>query len=122
MHVYNINIGPFVEHMSEVESYLLTAFHRRGILTQHDIDNYHHNSDPSHSPHNYGDLVVMVVNEGEIDLLANLACSCERSGIDKLRMVVFTPSAHLLPYVEALGFLGLHHESFAYASHEASAE
>ena len=120
-----------MEHMSEVESYLLSAFQRRGILTQHDIDNHYHNSDPSknphnsdtsHSPDNYGDLVVMVVNEGEIDLLANLACSCERSGIDKLRMVVFTPSAHLTPYIEALGFLGLHHQSFAYASHEASAE
>ena len=38
------------------------------------------------------DLLVMVVNEGEIDLFFNFACSCKQHGIVLRNLIVFAGS------------------------------
>ena len=38
------------------------------------------------------DLIVMVVNEGEIDLFMNFACSCKIHNINLRNLIVFTGS------------------------------
>lgn len=92
-------MGPFVEHILQIEDYIWFKLVERGLVSG-DKDE----KDASgHRVRNRGDLVVMVVNEGEMDLLANFACSCERFGVSMKNMLVFTPNAHLIPLIEALG-------------------
>lgn len=92
-------MGPFVEHILQIEDYVWSKLVERGLASG-DKDA----TDASgRRARNRGDLVVMVVNEGEMDLLANFACSCERFGVSMKNMLVFTPNSHLIPLIEALG-------------------
>lgn len=67
-------------------------------------------------------VVLMVVNEGEMDLFVNFACSCHQSGLSLRRIVVLTSSSHLVPLIDSIGAIGLHHDAFVTTSHKASAE
>jgi hypothetical protein len=49
------------------------------------------------------DVVLMVMNEGEMDLLLNLACSCHVHNITATNMVVVAASPPNLPMIEATG-------------------
>ena len=69
------------------------------------------------------DIVVMVVNAGEIDLLANFACSCKHHNISMRNMMVFAGSEDVLPLIESFGAIGIYHQlSFADVSRNASYE
>jgi len=69
------------------------------------------------------DVVVMVVNAGEMDLLANFACSCQAHNISMRNVMVFSGSDDVLPLIESFGAMGLYHEaSFADVSRNASYE
>jgi hypothetical protein len=69
------------------------------------------------------DVVVMVVNTGEIDLLANFVCSCAVHNISVHNVVVFAGSADIVPVIESFGLVGVFHEqSFAKVSKNANYE
>ena len=66
------------------------------------------------------DLVVMVVNQGEIDLYLNFACSCKQHGISLERMLVFAGSEEIVSVIESTGAMALFHEGYASVSKKAS--
>lgn len=69
------------------------------------------------------DIVVMVVNAGEIDVLANFVCSMAKYHISMSNVVVFAGSADLVPIIESFGAIGMYHdETFAHAPRNASGE
>ena len=69
------------------------------------------------------DVVVMVVNAGEMDLFANFACSCRAHNISMRNVMVFAGSDDVLPLLESMGAMGLYHPaSFADVSRNASYE
>jgi hypothetical protein len=89
-------LGPFLTNLRSIEEYVFAKLVVRGILpTDARLDDRRRGR---------GEVTVMVVNEGEMDLLANLACSLENAGLSFRNMVVFTASGHLVPQIEALGY------------------
>jgi hypothetical protein len=94
---------PFVENFDSLDTYVKERlssrkFHDRGVK----------------------DLVVMVVNAGELDLFMNLACSAHKHGISLENFVVFAGSKEIVPIIEYTGALGLYHTAFASVSKVAS--
>lgn len=67
-------MGPFLQHLPAIEEYCFKRLKERGILPPEAVPPVR----GAPRPRGLGDVVVMVVNEGEMDLLANLACSLER--------------------------------------------
>ena len=68
------------------------------------------------------DVVMMVVNEGEIDLFLNFACSCRLHGISLRGMLVFSGSPEIVSIIESTGAMGLFHEGYASVSKAASVD
>ena len=68
------------------------------------------------------DVVVMVVNQGEIDLFLNFACSCRLHGLSLERVIVFAGSEEIVAVIEATGALALFHEGYASVSKAASVD
>lgn len=68
------------------------------------------------------DAVVMVVNEGEIDLFLNFACSCRLHNISLNNMVIFAGSQEIVNIIEATGAIGLFHEGYASVSKKPSVD
>lgn len=66
------------------------------------------------------DVVVMVVNEGEIDLFMNFACSCQQHKISLSNVIVFAASPEIVPLIESTGAVGLYHVGYASVSKKAS--
>lgn len=91
-------------NLDSLESYLLTMLHQRDLTAG-------------------ADVVVMVVNAGEMDLLANFACSCQAHNISMRNVMVFSGSDDVLPLIESFGAMGVYHRpSFADVSRNASYE
>jgi Nucleotide-diphospho-sugar transferase len=68
------------------------------------------------------DLIVMVVNEGEIDLFMNFACSCQMHDISLNKLIVFSASIEIVHLIEATGAMALFHEGYGVASKKASSD
>ena len=66
-------IGPLFDSLEEMEQLML--------------DHFNHHDIPIGS-----DVVIMVVNDGELDLFLNFACSCREHGIELRNMMVFAGS------------------------------
>lgn len=66
------------------------------------------------------DVVVMVVNEGEMDLFMNFVCSCHLHNISLDKILVFSASGEIIPLITATGAIGYYHSEFASASKEHS--
>jgi hypothetical protein len=56
------------------------------------------------------DLIIMVVNEGEIDLYLNFACSCKANNLDLKKVFVFSASSEMITVIESTGAMGIYHE------------
>ena len=68
------------------------------------------------------DLVVMVVNEGEVDLFLNFACSCRLHNLSLNNMLVFSGSPEITDLIESTGAIALFHEGYASVSKAASVD
>jgi hypothetical protein len=91
-------------NLSSLEHYLLNLLRARGLEAG-------------------ADIVVMVVNAGEMDLLANFACSCNAHNISMRNVMVFSGSDDVIPLIESFGAMGVYHApSFADVSRNASYE
>jgi hypothetical protein len=66
------------------------------------------------------DLIVMVVNEGEIDLYMNFACSCQLHDISLDHLIVFAGSQEIVKVIEATGAMALYHKGYGAVSKKAS--
>jgi hypothetical protein len=66
------------------------------------------------------DLIVMVVNEGEIDLYMNFACSCQLHDISLNKLLVFVGSPEIVHLIEATGAMGIYHDGYGSVSKSAS--
>lgn len=66
------------------------------------------------------DVTVMTLNDGELDLFLNYACSCAAHNVSLSTTMVFSASAEVLPLIEATGAMGVHHEGFSRVAREAS--
>jgi hypothetical protein len=94
-------MGPFFKHFTSIE------LHLNGILAKAGL--------------NKGDdVVLMVVNDGEIDLFLNFVCSCRAHGITTSNIVVFAGSSAIVPLIRATGATGIYHEEFAYVNKDPS--
>ena len=87
-------MAPFFEHLVDIEGYAWEKLRARGLVEGDPGGARTPRGKPK--PRGRGEVVVMVVNEGEMDLLVNFACSCERHNISMRKMVVFTPNGHLV--------------------------
>ena len=97
-------LGPFVAHYNGKNG---IAAHLDAKLKLHNIRK--------------GDgVTVMVVNEGEIDLFMNFACSCRQHEIPLTNVVVFAASPEIVPLIESTGAVGMFHEGYASVSKSAS--
>ncbi len=71
------------------------------------------------------EVVVMVVNAGEMDIFANFICSLHRYNLQHLlrQMIVFSGQEDVLTLIQAFGVIGIYHEaSFASVPRRASYE
>eukprot|EP01033_Poteriospumella_lacustris_P013982 gene13982-9986_t len=68
------------------------------------------------------DLVAMVVNEGELDLFLNFACSCQLHNISLNNVLAFAGSSGIVPFIEATGAMALYHPGYAAVSRRASTD
>jgi hypothetical protein len=68
------------------------------------------------------DLVAMVVNEGELDLFLNFACSCRLHNISMNNVLAFAGSSGIVPFIEATGAMALFHPGYASVSRRASTD
>lgn len=68
------------------------------------------------------DVIVMVVNEGEIDLFLNFACSCRLHNISLTKLMVFCASSEIVSIVESTGAMALYHSAYGTVSRKASAD
>jgi len=66
------------------------------------------------------DLIIMVVNEGEIDLYLNFACSCKANNLDLKKVFVFAASSEIITVIESTGAMGIYHEGYSSVSKKAS--
>ena len=66
-------IGPLFENLDEIETLMRGKFSEKNVAVG-------------------GDVVVMVVNDGELDLFLNFACSCHDHNIPMNNMIVFAGS------------------------------
>jgi len=90
-----------------IESHVQMTLHSHGFLA-HERD---HNT-----------ITVMVVNQGELDLLVNFVCSCVHHNISTSNVLVFAGSANIVPLIDAMGLMAVFHVAFAPVSKEASYE
>lgn len=97
-------MGKLLLNLDSLESYVINRLLARGLQPGSDV-------------------VVMVVNAGEMDLLANFACSCQAHNISMRNMMVFSGSDDVLPLIESFGAMGFYHQpTFADVSRNASYE
>ena len=96
-------LGSFVKSFGAIRKMLNTKLSARGIKQGDDV-------------------VVLVVNEGEIDLFVNFACSCKLHGIDMRNVLVFAGSKEVMSLVDASDAISLYHPSFAEVSKKASVD
>lgn len=68
------------------------------------------------------DLVVMVINEGEIDLFLNFACSCRLHNISTSQVLVFAGSREIVTMIESTGAMGIYHEGYSAVSKKPSTD
>jgi hypothetical protein len=66
------------------------------------------------------DVVILVVNEGEIDLYLNLACSCKQHNIPLNNFLIFAGSEGIVSMIEATGAMALYHKGYSHVSTDAS--
>jgi Nucleotide-diphospho-sugar transferase len=66
------------------------------------------------------DMIVMTLNDGELDLFINYACSCYQHNISLTNTIVFSASAEAVHLIESTGAMAVHHEGFSSVSREAS--
>jgi len=66
------------------------------------------------------DATLMVVNEGEVDLWLNFACSCQQNHISMRNVFVFCGSEEIIPLIESTGAAALYHRGYASVSKKAS--
>ena len=98
--LFRSKLFPMLSHFHQLKTYLSDTLRAHGLF-------------PGSA------LIVMVVNAGEIDILANFLCSCEANALTWVRknVVIFTPSVDVIPVLRSFGLLGIHHpQSFAYAN------
>eukprot|EP01038_Epipyxis_sp_PR26KG_P013922 gene13922-18671_t len=97
----NQKLGLFLEYFQDIEYQLVEK------LNEHKIKRG-------------DDVIVMVVNEGEIDLFLNFACSCRIHSIKLSNVIVFAGSREILMLIEATGAMALFNEAYASVSKKAS--
>jgi len=69
------------------------------------------------------DIALMVVNEGEIDLFMNFACSCQQHNINLSNVLVIAASKEIVNLIEATGAIGIYHdEGYGDVSKKASGD
>lgn len=97
-HEYMLN---FLANLPDIAKYVRDTLENNGIVRGNDI-------------------ILMVVNMGEIDLLLNFICSCKKHGIIIFNIVVFTSSHEVLSLVESNGMVCISHRSFLLVQQQAS--
>jgi hypothetical protein len=89
---------PLLSGLSSLETHISSTLQQHSLLPGRDS------------------LVVMVLNPGELDIFANLICSCNKYNLSTHNFLVFTTQEEILPLITAHGVIGIFHsESFAFA-------
>ena len=98
-------LAPLLASVTEIESMMSDLLQHMHLL-----------------PHTGEDVVVMVVNDGELDLFFNFACSLRTYGLSHLmkHVMVFAGSEAVVPVLAATGAMALYHQSFGFVRKSAS--
>ena len=112
----------FFTKVSIARSRLKTSWKFRPFMFYYDdMIKYVHQRLSFFKKKNVKDLIVMVVNEGELDLFLNFMCSISLHNIDLIaNIVVFCGSEAIVSLVDKTGAIGLYHKAFAAVSKSAS--
>jgi hypothetical protein len=94
-------MSQFLENLDSIDTYIRTLLRQRGRQP-------------------FDDVVVMVVNEGEIDIFYNFVCSCRAYNISLEKVLVFAGSNSVVKLIEGTGAQAAYHKSFAPVSRDAS--
>lgn len=65
-------------------------------------------------------IVLMTLNDGELDLFLNYACSCVAHNISIANTIVFSGSPEVVPFIQAAGAMAVSHPGFSEVSRAAS--
>jgi hypothetical protein len=68
------------------------------------------------------DVVAMAINEGEIDLFLNFACSCRLHNISTSNVLVFAGSREIVTMIESTGAMGIYHKGYSAVSKKPSTD
>lgn len=98
-----IKLNPFLQNLNFIETLLLESLQQNNFQKGDNI-------------------ILMVVNEGEIDLLLNFICSCYINQLPINNVIVIAASEEIVPSIQSTGVICLYHSSFAFVSRIASAE
>ena len=99
-------LGAFVRHFdgpNGIRAQLADMLQRRGVRAG-------------------ADVVAMAINEGEIDLFLNFACSCRLHNISTSNVLVFAGSREIVTMIESTGAMGLYHEGYSAVSKKPSTD
>eukprot|EP00607_Mallomonas_marina_P001457 CAMPEP_0182426178 /NCGR_PEP_ID=MMETSP1167-20130531/12661_1 /TAXON_ID=2988 /ORGANISM="Mallomonas Sp, Strain CCMP3275" /LENGTH=407 /DNA_ID=CAMNT_0024607427 /DNA_START=372 /DNA_END=1592 /DNA_ORIENTATION=+ len=96
-----VKMGPLFVQLTDVEELIREKMKQQGIKKEDNV-------------------VVMVVNAGEIDLFMNFACSLKAHNMTLHNVIMFTGSSDIVSVVEATGAGAVYHTSFAAVSKKPS--
>lgn len=94
-------LEPLLRNFDSINNQITDKFKERGIKANDDV-------------------VIMVINEGEVDLFYNFICSCRLHSINVGNVVVFSGSEEIIPIIESSGAMGLYHVGYSAVSRKAS--
>jgi hypothetical protein len=104
--VVRTQLGNLFEHLHDMERIILAK-----------LKASHSNLKPG------DDVILIVLNDGEIDIFINFACSMRAHGLEASylhKVVVFAGSDELADMVDATGAIGVYHHSFYQVNRGAS--
>jgi hypothetical protein len=110
-------LGPFVKYYDDADPTTMASSSTTSVIG---IEKQLTNKLKLNNIKSGDDVTLMVVNEGEIDLWLNFACSCKENGLIMTNVFVFVASPEIIPLIESTGAMALYHIGYASVSKKAS--
>ncbi len=121
----NMEYGFFDKVTKNSHRLVFNDFMRQFLSSNSAVRSYASSTLTQHSLHPGDDAIVMIVNEGEIDLFMNYVCSLHINNVTNgVKTVVFVTSPNLMPIVQSIGahYIPIYHKQFAKVSKDANEE
>jgi hypothetical protein len=111
---------PFLENLDAIEDTIAGVLAARGFHVRK--RGLHGGPSEEDEEKGKSGIVVMTVNDGEMDMISNFICSCQKHGISTDNFLVFAGSKDILTSLESMGVMAVYHSNFAKVSSKASVQ